>query len=555
MNNKQNDAFESLINRIRDGEFDDDAPKAPAQPPRSAGQPSAPAGAARGAAAPSQGQRQPVSRPRSGEGTASSARPAASSPARGPQGSRPQAVREERSAARPAGGSAPARRQEEAPQRERPSRSRRPSGDFVVRIENNEFESLPDRGSSGSGGGRRGGGEPPVRRGGSGRENGQPKPRRRHSRAERWFQALIISGCMVAVSVFLAIFAIGSASDLFGLNQQDELVDLTITEGMSFDDVVDELVKLDVIEQPFTFDIYTGLKHKDVPEELEAGDYQFNKNMSYDEILLLLRQGLEDETVQISFPEGFTIQAIADRLEENRVCSAEDFLEAAKNVTAEDYPFLEGIPAEGASERYYPLEGFIFPDTYEFYVGESPENALARFLNNFEKKMSDETLTARMEEKGMTLYETITLASMIQRESSNTKNMKPVSSVFHNRLANPQAFPLLQSDVTTFYVRDTIMPNFPDRANEPLDENNEYMRAYSTYYCTGLPAGPICNPGMAAIEAALYPDDTNYYFFVTDDEGNYYYAATADEHAQNVAVAMPSGDAHGTGVGAVQSGN
>lgn len=542
MKNQQNDAFENLINRIRDGEFDEE--------PSTAGssQPQRPPAQARQA---EQGEVRPAARPErpSAPGTVSRSREEAAAPAR----RRPATARGEHTSP-PAQHRAPEVRRPASSSREEGSgHGRREAEKFELRIENNEFESLPDR-SAGSAR-RSGGGQPPRRPSGGGGTGGKEPPRgqpprRRHSRAGRWFQALVISGCMVGVSIFLAIFAIGSASDLFGLNQQDQLVDLTITDDMTFDDVVDRLVDLEVIEQPFTFHLYAGLKSTNVPDELEAGDYQFNKNMSYDEILLLLRQGLEDETVQVTFPEGFTVQAIANRLEEYGVCSAADFLEAARNVDTSEYEFLADIPSEGAEERYYPLEGFIFPDTYEFYVGESAENVLGRFLDNFENRLADEELTARMEEQGLTLYETITLASIIQRESSNTDNMGEVSSVFHNRLANPSSFPLLQSDVTTFYVRDTIMPNFPDRADEPLDENNEYMQAYSTYYRQGLPVGPICNPGMAAIEAALYPDETNYYFFVTDDEGNYYYAATADEHAQNIAVAMPSGDAHGTGVGA-----
>ena len=238
----------------------------------------------------------------------------------------------------------------------------------------------------------------------------------------------------------------------------------------------------------------------------------------------------------VTFPEGFTVQAIANRLEEYDVCSAADFLEAARNVDTSEYEFLADIPSEGAEERYYPLEGFIFPDTYEFYVGESAENVLGRFLDNFENRLADEELTARMEEQGLTLYETITLASIIQRESSNTDNMGEVSSVFHNRLNSTQ-YPLLQSCATVQYVlqeRKPVLTYDDIKIDSP----------YNTYLYEGLPIGPIASPGLASIRAALYPETTDYYFFVVTADGTHIFSKTLAEH--NAAVKQAN-SSRGTG--------
>lgn len=542
MNNQnQNDAFDKLINRMKEADDEDFRFQPPSQPaaPRA---PQRQQPAQRPAA--SDVPPPPTSRPREPQGYPVTRRPppAQSQPPRQPYGQQPAesgypVTRRTPPAAQP-------------PQRPAQNHQQTPE-DFVVNIRNNEFERLPDapppsrarrRPEPPAGGAGSGGGTPPPPQNRSGKGSG----------AGRWLQALTVAGICVGISIFLAFFVIDSASDLFGLNQPDETTELSITEGMTFRQVVDSMEQAGVITKTFTFSLYSSLK-KDgqgvkISENFQPGDYTFNKNMSYDEIISMLRRGIDNtEIVNITFPEGLTIQAIANRLEEKRVCTAEEFINEIRTGDFSEYSFITDMPAPGSEDRYYTLEGFIFPDTYDFYVGEQPSVTVRRFLDNFKKKMTEE-LQAKMTKRGMTLYETITLASIIQKEAGAVEDMGPVSSVFHNRLANAGTFPMLESDVTTFYVRDSIMPNFPDRAGEPLDGNNNFMAAYSTYYRTGLPVGPICNPGLDAIEAALDPDETPYYFFVTDDKGNYYYAETANKHAENVAVAMPSGDAHGTNV-------
>lgn len=230
--------------------------------------------------------------------------------------------------------------------------------------------------------------------------------------------------------------------------------------------------------------------------------------------------------VRITFPEGSTVSQIALLLEENGVCSAVDFMAEADNPLN-----LEGFAFEipNSEERAFLLEGYIFPDTYEFYRNESAASAIGRFLKNSEAKL-DEEIIARCHELGYTLDEILTLASIIQEEAGDPAEMGKVSSVLHNRLGS-SSFPKLQCDVATFYLRDYVKPYVDEIRYEELVE------LYNTYNCEGLPAGPITNSGIDAVRAALYPEETDYFFFVTDSDGAYYYAETWAEHVENCDIA------------------
>ena len=227
-------------------------------------------------------------------------------------------------------------------------------------------------------------------------------------------------------------------------------------------------------------------------------------------------------TVRLTFPEGSTVAQIAQILGDSGVCSAEEFMAAANDPAS-----LEGFSFEipNPAERAFLLEGYVFPDTYEFYRNESGASALKRFLKNTQVKLS-ESVYKRCSELGYTVDEILTLASIIQEEAGDPAEMDKVSSVIHNRL-NSRSFPKLQCDVATFYLRDYVKP-YTDEARY-----NELTELYNTYKCEGLPAGPITNVGTDAINAALYPADTDYYYFITDSEGDYIYAETFREHKEN----------------------
>ncbi|HOU09991.1 MAG TPA: endolytic transglycosylase MltG [Clostridiales bacterium] len=235
-------------------------------------------------------------------------------------------------------------------------------------------------------------------------------------------------------------------------------------------------------------------------------------------------------TVRVTFPEGSTAVQIARLLEQNGVCSAKDFLAAANTVPA-DFPLAAQIA--NAAERPFLLEGYIFPDTYDFYVGESAASALSRFLANTKRKLTA-AVASRAGELGYSVDEILIIASIIQEESGFPEQDPLVSSVLHNRL-NSKSFPMLQFNVTFEYIDKYVAP-YVDGGSE------KYRGLYNTYRRKGLPAGPISNPGMSAINAALYPADTGYYYFVTDKNMNYYYASTYSEHLANCRKAgVPTG--------------
>ncbi len=219
---------------------------------------------------------------------------------------------------------------------------------------------------------------------------------------------------------------------------------------------------------------------------------------------------------------------LAALLEENGVCSANDFLEACNTTELdESYDVLSYIEDRG--ERYYHLEGYLFPDTYEFYQNDDVMNVLMKLVNNCGKKLLTDEMQEQFEASSLTADEVITLASIIQMEAANTEDMYMVSSVLHNRLENGSLYDIytLDCDSTTYYPywkRDEI----------PESERDSFVSSYNTYNNRGLPPGPICNPGLDAIQAALNPESTNYYYFCHDADGNAYYASTAAEHEQNL---------------------
>lgn len=414
--------------------------------------------------------------------------------------------------------------------------------DFVVNIQDNDFDSLPDQLPARPGRREPSSAQPPRRRresGGGGkppREPGRKRPAGGWS-GSAWFRAFVIAGIIVAFSVFLALYVLESANDLLGLNQKDELIELEVTENMSVNQIIKLLETKGVVEKPLTFHIYAGFKK--ALDKLKPGSYVLNSNMSYDEILVLLKAG--DTTIQtatVTFYEGMTIWEIAKRLEDNKVCTAQDFVDTLNTADFSSYEFIGMIPE--AELRYQRLEGYLFPDTYEFYVNDNPERVAKKFLNNFQNRITDEML-ARMNDLNLSLYEAITFASVVQGEAGHFDEMKRVSSVFWNRFNSDGVYPRMESDVTRDYVNYFIKPYLSIT-------NQEMYDAYNTYVCEGLPVAPVNNPGIDAIRATIYPDDTPYFFFVTDINGKFYYSVTLQEHTKRVAEARKVGETHGIAV-------
>lgn len=361
----------------------------------------------------------------------------------------------------------------------------------------------------------------------------RPKKRRRTS-VKKLIFGLILAVVIVGISLGLAYTIITAGMDMLGIDKSDDPVSVQIPQNASTEEIAAILESSGIIRQPVLFRVISRLQKAD--GSYQYGDFLLKPSMPYEDIILSLQKSVSKrDSVRLSFPEGYTMEKIGAVLEENEVCSAEDFLEAA-NRGDYGYAFESGIVSDGL--RYNKMEGYIFPDTYDFYKGEAAESVVKRFFAQFNKKVTASMYT-RAQELNMSMDEVITLASIIQLEASVKggeqvlqAEMKKVSSVFHNRLKATDKFPKLQSDPTRKYVEDTLIPAISS-TDQSLYE--PVFKAYNTYEGEGLPPGPVCNPGIFAIEAALYPEYTDYYFFCSNlTTHEFYYAETNAQHEANL---------------------
>ena len=352
------------------------------------------------------------------------------------------------------------------------------------------------------------------------------------------FLGVVLSAAAICVGIFLAWKVIVALMDYTGMAKRNHEADIVIDSSMNIDDIAETLHENGIIEMPWLFKTYINFADK--AEGFLDGEYTVNSGMSYSNIITLLQTRRSyTNTVTIMIPEGYNAHQIGALLEENLVCRAEDF-EKYYRTKLDKYDFEEQIQV--TDERFYALEGYLFPDTYNFYViddlpdkpdmdtTEYAKQAAEKMYSNFENKITKD-MYARAKELGMTFDQVITLASIIQKEGTNEDNMANISSVFHNRLGNMYEYPHLQSDTTEYYIQDCIMPKIPANSSG-LYEN--IINAYDTYTCEGLPAGPICSPGLEAINAALYPAETDYYYFLSSSDGVFYFASTIEKHEQNI---------------------
>lgn len=335
---------------------------------------------------------------------------------------------------------------------------------------------------------------------------------------------LLLSAIIISLSILAAVFILKWAKELLGIDKPDIEVVLDIPMNSGTADIAEILYNEGIITDINLFRVFSKFKGAD--GTYIAGSHVLSPKMNYNQIIEVLQEEIESqrETADVVFPEGITLYEAAQKLEEKNVCSAAEFIEIF-NSSQFGFDFEEKVKV--SSMKFYKMEGYFFPDTYQFYVEEDPRIVAKKIYKNFEARVTPD-LYGRMKDLDMELEEVLTLASIVQAEAANTRDMKKVASVFYNRLKNPDEYPLLQSDPTTNYVEDIIMPNIEVRSKKIFE-------AYDTYKGAGLPPGPICNPGLDAINAVLYPAETDYYYFCSNLEtGEFYYAETLAEHEQNL---------------------
>lgn len=342
---------------------------------------------------------------------------------------------------------------------------------------------------------------------------------------------VIMVGVIVVVSLICSIYTLSCINDVLALNRNDELVEVTIEKDQDYKSIIDTLGDAKLIKHEWFCKLMTKFRHFDQKSYIN-GVYFLTADMGVEGMLSEMTQTQSsNETVRLSFPEGWTIPQIFKKLEENNVCPA-DYLYTALREVEFDYDFVSNVPTDNG--RCFALEGYLFPDTYDFFVsdnqngmGENPNSVIRKFLANFESKWS-EVYEKRAQELGLTMDEVIIIASIIQKEAADESQMEDISSVIHNRLNNKGSYPTLGCDSTKKYVENYLTSLMGDA------QASVYTNAYDTNSLrSGLPAGPICSPGVAAIEAALNPSDTNYFYFCHNNKGKIYLASTYNEFQAN----------------------
>jgi len=358
--------------------------------------------------------------------------------------------------------------------------------------------------------------------------DGEPAQDKRAIHQNREYHTGCMGGIMyfvfiTCVGVILACLAWMSASDMLALNKeeftavvslpmsifQSETVDTFDEDGnktgtkrvthADMDYVTNALKDAGLIEYKWLFSAFCEMSK--ASEKVSPGEYELKSTFDYRALVQNMRAGSASTvTINVTLPEGFSMRQIFEKLEENDVCTVEELMESAANDKF-NYSFLEGSE-EGDASR---LEGFLFPDTYEFYVGMQASSAINKMLETFHYKQTADMLN-QANNLGMTMRQVVNLASLIEKEAADDTERAQISSVIYNRL---NAGMPIGIDASILYA-------YPDHEGAPTAEMLQSDSLYNTRIHTGLPPTPICSPGLASINAALFPASTSYYYYALD---------------------------------------
>ena len=345
-------------------------------------------------------------------------------------------------------------------------------------------------------------------------------------------KAWVLIAVCIAAAALISTYAISCMNDILAIGRDSEtVVTVNIPAQTDTKGAIEILRDNKLIKHKYFCRICAKvLEYRD--DNYLTGIYYLTESMGLENMLSSFKKPtVTGETVTLTFPEGYTVNQIAEKLEKYEVCSQTAFFATVRDVDfSTEYSFIAQI--DNKDKRYQVLEGYLYPDTYEFYIGENASSVIRKFLDNFKNKWTDE-YKAQADKIGMSIDDVITLASIIEKEAYGADQMPLVSSVFHNRLNKSGIYPTLGSDATKEYVSEYISKSVTNSA-----ELSSYQKNYDTYKCAGLPVGAICNPGNDAIKAALFPANTGYYYFLHDNDKKIYLAATDSEHNQNSLAAL-----------------
>lgn len=324
---------------------------------------------------------------------------------------------------------------------------------------------------------------------------------------------LYVAG-VIGASVLLACVGWILAGDVLALNKEPKTVTITISNEDSFGDVVNRLEDEGLIEYKWLFKLFAAITGGG--DDVTMGTYTLNTDMDYRALLSgMSANSATKAEVTVTITEGMNLSQIFDLMEDRGVASKEDLMEQAANY---DYAFdfLQDIPLGDANR----LEGFLYPDTYQFYTPHNTVYAINKLLVRFDE-VYDETMREQVANSGYSLREILTIASLIERETDG-EDQDQIASVIYNRLNNPDAGTqgYLQIDATLVYING---------GKQPTEADKSIDSPYNTYKYKGLPPAPIANPGKEAIQAALNPASTDYFYYALGDDGKHHYFKTYDQ--------------------------
>ncbi len=337
---------------------------------------------------------------------------------------------------------------------------------------------------------------------------------------------------ILATFVWLAlILAIGvtagrmlwvCAADVLAFGREDKPVTITIYEADDMEAITNKLYDAGLIRYKSLFNLYASIS--DAEEDIKPGIYDLNTLYDYHALVNFMTPRSSREVIELTIPEGYSCRQIFALLEENRVCTAVDVAAYAADGELDDYWFLEGL--ERGTENC--LEGYLFPDTYEFYKNSTPREALQKMLNNFDYRFSEEmrgqidTLNANVTGGGYTVRDVVIVASLIEKESAAAEESDKIAGVIYNRLFRWEGVPAyLNIDAAIVYAQGGDAEYIDTGIDSP----------YNTYTHVGLTPGPIANPGLSSLKAALNPASHNYYYYVLNPAtGRHQFSTTLEEH-------------------------
>ena len=350
-----------------------------------------------------------------------------------------------------------------------------------------------------------------------------------------WFAIVVFIGVSFGRLLWVC------AADVLAFGREDHAITITVTETDTVETVTEKLYNAGLIKYPQLFKFYA--KRSNAEEKISAGTFTLNTLYDYNALVRGMNANSSyRETIEIMIPEGYNCAQIFALLEEKGVCTAAELEEYAANGEFNDRWFLVGLERGDK----YCLEGYLFPDTYEFYAEDTPARVLGKMLDGFGRRLDEakyqemvvvlnQRLSQMMASHGysqdyinknlMDLRKIITLASIVEKESASSAESYTIASVFYNRLTYQSAYPKLESDATVFYAIGGY------KEGGLTAEDLKFDSPYNTYLYGGLTPGPISNPSLASIYAVLDPDDSTYYYFIYDKYSEKTrFSSTLEEH-------------------------